>query len=93
MTSQADWLNYDPTFLLDHIRQNTNFDAELIWEMLEFAKRTQPAPAMMALIPLELLERLFAGHYEIEDRQMHCLQVFPIKEVRELRAILADTKS
>lgn len=42
---REDWSRFDPTFLLDHLRRETNFDADLIGRMLQAAawQRTQSA--------------------------------------------------
>jgi hypothetical protein len=33
------WAKYDTSCVVDYLRHETNFDADAIWEMLEFARR------------------------------------------------------
>ncbi|HGX3314961.1 TPA: hypothetical protein ACNH8R_006052 [Pseudomonas aeruginosa] len=46
---ETEWSRFDPFFVVDHIRRNTIFDADLVGRMLDFAIKNgpsaQPSPA------------------------------------------------
>ncbi|MNZ23074.1 hypothetical protein D3C78_401770 [compost metagenome] len=71
------WARYDTSFLLEHLRHDTNFDADVIGEMLEFAKSAaqQAIPEGWKLVPTELTkemkEAMIAPDGRTEDGYIH----------------------
>ncbi|HBO3329918.1 TPA: hypothetical protein L4R57_001791 [Pseudomonas aeruginosa] len=71
---ETEWSRFDPFFVVDHIRRNTIFDADLVGRMLDFAIKNgpsaQPSPAQAEQAEVErpeIVATLFTPNEKVHD--------------------------
>ncbi|EPF1469154.1 hypothetical protein ACSQPN_006350, partial [Pseudomonas aeruginosa] len=67
---ETEWSRFDPFFVVDHIRRNTIFDADLVGRMLDFAIKNGPS-AQPSPVQAEQTEQAEAERPEVVARVVH----------------------